>query len=47
MPPSYFQVMRKVLGIMYRTLAAHITKKPGYNKQKDGKNRCSYIEPTI
>jgi hypothetical protein len=25
--------MGKVLGIVYRTLATHITKKAGYNKQ--------------
>jgi hypothetical protein len=25
--------MKKVLGIMYCTLATHITKKAGYNKQ--------------
>ncbi|MFT4994091.1 MAG: hypothetical protein ACI965_001113 [Paraglaciecola sp.] len=31
---SYPQIMRKVLGIVYRTLATHITKKAGNNKQK-------------
>jgi hypothetical protein len=30
---SYPQIMGKVLGIVYRTLASHITKKAGYNKQ--------------
>jgi hypothetical protein len=30
---SYPQIMGKVLGIVYRTLATHITKKAGYNKQ--------------
>jgi len=30
---SYPHIMEKVLGIVYRTLAAHITKKAGYNKQ--------------
>ena len=30
---SYPQIMGKVLGIVYRTLATHITKKLGYNKQ--------------
>jgi len=30
---SYPQSMGKVLGIIYRTLATHITKKAGYNKQ--------------
>ena len=30
---SYPQIMGKVLGIVYRTLATHITKKVGYNKQ--------------
>ena len=30
---SYPQIMGKVLGIVYRTLATHITKKTGYNKQ--------------
>jgi hypothetical protein len=30
---SYLQIMGKVLGIVYRTLATHITKKAGYNKQ--------------
>jgi hypothetical protein len=39
--------MRKVLDIMYRTLAAYIIKKAGYNKQKDGTNWCRHIEPTI
>jgi hypothetical protein len=28
---SYPQIMGKVLGIVYRTLATHITKKAGYN----------------
>jgi hypothetical protein len=31
---SYPHIMGKVLGIVYRTLATHITKKAGYNKQK-------------
>ena len=30
---SYPRIMGKVLGIVYRTLATHITKKAGYNKQ--------------
>jgi hypothetical protein len=30
---SYPQIMGKVLGIVYRTLATHITEKAGYNKQ--------------
>jgi hypothetical protein len=30
---SYPQIMGKVLGIVYRALATHITKKAGYNKQ--------------
>ena len=30
---SYPQLMGKVLGILYRTLATHITKKAGYDKQ--------------
>jgi ribosomal protein S27E len=30
---SYPHIMGKVLGIVYRTLATHITKKVGYNKQ--------------
>jgi ribosomal protein S27E len=30
---SYPHIMGKVLGIVYRTLATHITKKAGYNKQ--------------
>jgi hypothetical protein len=30
---SYPQIMGKVLGIVYRTLATHLTKKAGYNKQ--------------
>jgi hypothetical protein len=30
---SYPSIMGKVLGIVYRTLATHITKKSGYNKQ--------------
>ena len=30
---SYPQMMGKVLGIVYRTFATHITKKAGYNKQ--------------
>ena len=30
---SYPQIMGKVLGIVHRTLATHITKKAGYNKQ--------------
>jgi hypothetical protein len=29
----FYQLMGKVLGIFYRTLATHITKKSGYNKQ--------------
>ncbi len=33
--------MAKVLGIVYRTLATHITKKAGYNKQTDSKNGYS------
>jgi hypothetical protein len=30
---SYPQIMGKVLGIVYRTLATHITKKTGYKKR--------------
>jgi hypothetical protein len=30
---SYPQIMGKVLGIVYRTLPTHLTKKIGYNKQ--------------
>jgi hypothetical protein len=30
---SYPHIMGKVLGIVYRTLATHITKKASYNKQ--------------
>ena len=31
---SYPSIMGKVLGIVYRTLATHITKKAGYTKAK-------------
>ena len=30
---SYPQIMGKAMGIVYRTLATHITKKAGYNKK--------------
>jgi hypothetical protein len=30
---SYPRIMGKVLGIVYRTLATHMTKKAGYNKK--------------
>jgi hypothetical protein len=30
---SYPHIMGKVLGIVYRTLATHITRKAGYNKE--------------
>jgi hypothetical protein len=44
---SYPHIMGKVLGIVYRTLATHITKKAGYNKQTDGASGCGNIDPTI
>jgi hypothetical protein len=31
---SYPQIMGKVLGIIYRRLATHTTKKGSYNKQR-------------
>jgi hypothetical protein len=36
---SYPHIMGKVLGIVYRTLATHITKKAGYNKQTAKRER--------
>jgi hypothetical protein len=41
---SYPQIMGKVLGIVYRTLATHITKKAGYNKQKAQTAAVSLIQ---
>jgi hypothetical protein len=42
----YPQIMGKVLGIVYRTLATHITKKSRL-QQIDGTNGCGHPEPTI
>jgi hypothetical protein len=43
---SYPQIIGKVLGIVYRTLAIHITKKAGYNKQT-GQTGGGNTDPTI
>jgi hypothetical protein len=41
------QIMGEVLGIVYRTLTTHITKKAGYNKQTDRTNGGGHTDTTI
>jgi hypothetical protein len=41
---SYPQIMGKVLGIVYRTLSTHITKKAGDNKQSTQTGAVTLIQ---